>query len=139
MRKDGEVHADEDRKRKEELETRNDADSAVYRTEKLLRDNQERISGDNRSKVESGLSELKEALKGSDTAAVKLASERLNETWQAVSAELYKTASQKARPSQGPAGGQSRRQPEPAGAPESSTQESGPIIDAEVVDDKKAA
>ena len=139
MRKDGEVHADEDRKRKEELETRNDADSAVYRTEKLLRDNQERISGDNRSKVESGLGELKEALKGNDTAAVKLASDRLNETWQAVSAELYKTSSDKARPSQGPAGGQSRHQPEPAGARESGSQESGPIIDAEVVDEKKAA
>ena len=75
MRKDGELHAEEDRKHKEELETRNEADSAVYRTERLLKDNQEKISGANRSKVESVLNEVKEALKGSDAAAIKAASE----------------------------------------------------------------
>ena len=102
MRKDGELHAEEDRKCKEELETRNEADNAVYRTERLLKDNQEKISGANRSKVESVLNEVKEALKGSDAAAIKTASEKLNEAWQAVSAELYKAASEKARAGQGP-------------------------------------
>ena len=86
MRKDGELHAEEDRKSKEDLETRNEADSAVYRTERLLKDNQEKMSGDNRSKVESALNEVKEALKGSDVAAMKTASEKLNEAWQAASA-----------------------------------------------------
>ena len=94
---------------KEELETRNEADNAVYRTERLLKDNQEKISGANRSKVESDLNEVKEALKGSDAAAIKTASEKLNETWQAVSAELYKAAAEKARAGQGPAGGQPER------------------------------
>ena len=124
---------------KEELETRNEADNAVYRTERLLKDNQEKISGANRSKVESVLNEVKEALKGSDAAAIKTASEKLNETWQAVSAELYKAASEKARAGQGPAGGQSGTQPEAGGAPEGSKKDENPIIDAEVVEEKKAA
>ena len=139
MRKDGELHAEEDRKSKEDLETRNEADSAVYRTERLLKDNQEKMSGDNRSKVESALNEVKEALKGSDVAAMKAASEKLNEAWQAVSAELYKAASEKAHAGQGAAGGQSRTQPEAEGSPEGSKQDEGPIIDAEVVEEKKAA
>jgi molecular chaperone DnaK len=139
MRKDGELHAEEDRKHKEELETRNDADNAVYRTEKLLKNNRDTISGADRGKVEAGLNELKEALKGNDTAAVKTASERLNETWQTVSAELYKAASEQARGGQGDAGSQSTKQPESAAAPEGGKQAEGPIIDAEVVDEKKAA
>jgi len=139
MRKDGELHAEEDRKSKEDLETRNEADSAVYRTERLLKDNQEKISGDSRGKVESALNEVKEALKGGDVAAMKAASEKLNEVWQAVSAELYKAASEKAHAGQGAAGGQSRTQPEAEGSPEGGKQDEGPIIDAEVVEEKKAA
>jgi molecular chaperone DnaK len=139
MRKDGELHAEEDRKSKEDLETRNEADSAAYRTERLLKDNQEKMSGDSRGKVESALNEVKEALKGSDVAAMKTASEKLNEVWQAISAELYKAASEKAHAGQGAAGGQSRTQPEAEGSPEGSKQDDGPIIDAEVVEEKKAA
>jgi molecular chaperone DnaK len=139
MRKDGELHADEDRQRKEELETRNEADSAMYRTEKVLKDNQEKISGANRGKVESALNEVKEALQGSDAAAMKTASEKLNETWQAVSAELYKAASEKAHADQGATGVQSRTEPEADGSPEGSKQDEGPIIDAEIVEEKKAA
>jgi molecular chaperone DnaK len=139
MRKDGELHAEEDRKSKEDLETRNEADSAVYRTERLLKDNQEKMSGDNRSKVESALNEVKEALKGSDVAAMKTASEKLNEAWQAASAELYKAASEKAHAGKGSASGQSRTQPEAEGSTEGGKQDEGPIIDAEVVEEKKAA
>ena len=137
MRQDGELHAEEDRKSKEELETRNEADNAVYRTERLLKDNQERISDANRGKIESVLNEVKEALKGSHAAAIKTASDKLNETWQAVSAELYRAASEKARAGQGPTGGPFGTQPEAGGAPEGSKKDEGPIIDAEVVDDKK--
>jgi molecular chaperone DnaK len=139
MRKDGELHAEEDRKSKEDLETRNEADNAVYRTERLLKDNQEKMSGDSRSKVESALNEVKEALKGNDVAAMKTASKKLNEVWQAISAELYKAASEKAHAGQGTAGGQSRTQPEAEGSPEGSKPDEGPIIDAEVVEEKKAA
>jgi molecular chaperone DnaK len=135
MRKDGELHAEEDRKSKEELETRNEADTAVYRTERLLKDNQENISGVSRSQVESGLNELKEALKGSDVPAIKTASEKVNETWQAVSRELYSAAAEKARAGHGPAGGRSDTPPEPEG----SQKDEGPVIDAEVVDERKAA
>jgi molecular chaperone DnaK len=139
MRKDGELHAEEDRKSKEELETRNEADSAVYHTERLLKDNRERISEANRSKIESALNEVKEALKSSHAAAIKTATEKLNETWQAASAELYSAASAKARAGHGSAGGQPGTQPEAGGAPEGSKKDEGPIIDAEVVDERKAA
>jgi molecular chaperone DnaK len=111
----------------------------VYRTERLLKDNQEKMSGDNRSKVESALNEVKEALKGSDVAAMKTASEKLNEAWQAASAELYKAASEKAHAGKGSATGQSRTQPEAEGSTEGGKQDEGPIIDAEVVEEKKAA
>jgi molecular chaperone DnaK len=139
MRKDGELHAEEDRKSKEELETRNEAENAVYHTERLLKDNQETISGVNRSNIETLLNELKEALKGSDTASIRTAGEKLNETWQAVSAELYKTAAEKARTGHGSPGDRPGTQPEAEGAPEASSHDGGPIIDAEVVDERNAA
>ena len=82
---------------------------------------------------------MKEALKGSDAAAIKTASEKLNETWQVVSAELYKAASEKSRPGQRPAGGQSGTHSEADGAPEDGKKTDGPVIDAEVVDEKQAA
>jgi molecular chaperone DnaK len=139
MRKDGELHADEDQKRKEELETRNDADGAVYRTEKLLKENQGSISEGNRRKIESVLSTVREALKGSNAAAIKTASEKLNETWQAVSAELYKAASEKAGASQGTSGGERGVPPEPGERAEDGRPSDEPIIDAEVVDEEKVA
>src|SRR4051812_43761045 len=105
MRKDAELHADEDQKQRQEIETRNEADNAVYRTEKMLKENAEKISGDNKSKIEKALSDVKDALKGTDTAVIKSASEKLNEAWQAVSAELYKAGAEKAQAGrQGPPG-----------------------------------
>src|ERR1041384_4763242 len=94
MRKDAEAHADEDKKRREEVEVRNEADSAVYRSEKMLKDNADKLSSDNKSKIEAAINSVKEALKGSDSSGIKTASEKLNEAWQAVSAELYKSASE---------------------------------------------
>src|SRR6202795_4844488 len=89
MRKDGELHAEEDRQRKEEVESRNEADNSVYRSEKMLKDNKDKISETDRTKIETAVNEVKEALKGTDTAALKSSSEKLNEAWQSVSAELY--------------------------------------------------
>ncbi len=134
MRKDGEAHAEEDKKKREEIETRNEADSAVYRSEKMLKDNAEKISGDDKGKIESAVNEVKEALKGTDNAAVKTASEKLNEAWQSVSAELYKAAAEKAQAAKGQAG---QAKAEPSGAGEGARKDEGPIIDAEVVDEKK--
>ena len=97
------------------------------------------MSDANRSKIEAALSEVKDALKGSDATAIKTASEKLNETWQVVSAELYKAASEKSRPGQRPAGGQSGTHAEANGAPNNGEKADGPVIDAEVVDEKQAA
>jgi molecular chaperone DnaK len=136
MRKDAEAHAEDDKKTREEIEQRNEADNAVYRSEKMLKDNADKISGNDKSKIEDAVKEVKEALKGSDGAAIKSASEKLNEAWQAVSAELYKAAAEKARASKGEAqpGPEAGGEPKAEGKP---SKEEGPIIDAEVVDDKK--
>jgi molecular chaperone DnaK len=131
MKKDAEAHAEEDKKRREEIEARNEADNVVYRSEKLLKENGDKISGDSKSKIEQAVADAKEALKGNDAAAIKSASEKLNEAWQAASADLYKAASEKAKAGQ-------------AGTETGSTGEAQPgekkdegVIDAEVVDEKK--
>src|ERR1022692_2349997 len=138
MRKDAEAHADEDKKQREEVETRNEADASVYRSEKMLKDNADKISGDSKGKIEKSVAEVKEALKGSDSTAIKSASEKLNEAWQAVSTELYKAASEKARAGQQKGQPGSQPGPEDGGPqPEDGKKDEGPIIDAEVVDEKK--
>jgi molecular chaperone DnaK len=139
MRKDGELHADEDRKNKEELETRNEADSAVYRTEKMMKDNADKISADDKGKLETAANAVKDALKGTDVAAIKTASEKLNETWQAVSTELYKAAAEKNRAGKGPGGDQSGKPPEAEHNHDDSKKDEEPVIDAEVVDEHQPA
>jgi molecular chaperone DnaK len=137
MRRDAEAHADEDKRQREEVEQRNEADAAVYRSEKMLKDNADKISAGDKSKIESAVNAVKEAIKGTNTAAIKTASDKLNEAWQAVSAELYKAAQQRAQ--------QAKGQPAPgpdagASGDDSKTgkkkSDEGPIIDAEVVDEK---
>ncbi len=134
MRKDAELHADEDKQKKEEIETRNEADNAVYRSEKMLKDNAEKISGNDKTKLETAIQAVKEALKGSDGAAIKSASDKLGEASQSIGAELYKAAAASAQADKtksGTSGGEAK--PEAAaGKPDES-----PIIDAEVVDEKK--
>ena len=97
MRKDAELHAEEDRKHREEIEIRNEADNAVYRSEKMLKDVADKISADDKSKNEGAINEVKEALKGGQTSAIKSANEKLNEALQSVSAELYRAAAEKAK------------------------------------------
>src|SRR6266508_2287278 len=134
MRKDAESHADDDRQRREEAELRNEADKQVYHMEKLLRENADKISGDDKSKIEGAVTAVKEALKGSDTAAIKSALEKLTETGQKFSEILYKAAQDKAQSAKaggGPTGSAS------SGGDDSAGKDQGPIIDAEVVDEKK--
>ncbi len=133
MRKDAEAHADEDKAKREEVESRNEADNTVYRSEKMLKDNADKISGDDKSKIESAVSAVKEALKGSDSAAIKSASEKLNEVWQAVSTELYKSAAkaQEAKTQSGTTGSEAKPEAK------ADKKDESPIIDAEVVDEKK--
>ena len=137
MRKDAEAHAEDDKQRREEIEQRNEADNAVYRSEKMLKENADKIAGNDKSKIEEAVKQVKEALKGGDIAAIRSASEKLNEAWQAVSAELYKAASEKAQAGKaqgnphGPDAGDGAKGEGKKGKDED------PIIDAEVVDDKK--
>jgi molecular chaperone DnaK len=134
MRKDAEAHADDDKAKLEEIQTRNDADNAVYRTEKLLKDSADKLSADDKGKIETAMNAVKEALKGTDAAAIKSTSEKLNEVWQAVSTELYKAAAAKAQAEKGAAGAQP--QPE-SGEPKFEEKKDEGVIDAEVVDEKK--
>jgi molecular chaperone DnaK len=135
MRKDAEAHAEEDRQGREDIETRNEADNAVYRSEKFLKENAEKISAAEKSNMESAVNAVKEALKGGDASAIRSASEKLNEAWQAVSAELYKAAGEKARAARGQ--GQPGPGPGAGEAKGGANKDEGPIIDAEVVDEKK--
>jgi molecular chaperone DnaK len=139
MRRDAESHAEEDKKQREEVETRNEADNAVYRTEKMLKDNADKISGDDKGKIESAVNALKDALKGSDAGAIKAAAEKLNEVSQAVWAEVYKAAAAKAQAEKGQAaGGSGPSAGGPQGEqPKSDDKKDEGVIDAEVVDEKK--
>jgi len=136
MRKDAELHADEDKAKKEEIETRNEVDGAVYRTEKLVKDNADKISADDKTKLEAAVNAAKEALKGSDAAAIKTAGEKLNEVAQAVGAEIYKAAAAKAQAEKAAQAGQAGGQPQ-GEQPKSDEKKDEGVIDAEVVDEKK--
>jgi molecular chaperone DnaK len=92
MVRDAEAHAEDDRKRKEEAEVRNNADTLVYQTEKLLREQGEQM-GDEQAQVEANLQALKDSLGGSDLEAIKRATETLGTSLQSVSQRLYEQAS----------------------------------------------
>jgi len=132
MRKDAEANAEEDRQQREAVELRNDADNQLYRTEKMLADNADKLPAEDKAKVEKAVAAVKEALKGTDTAAIKTATEKLNEAWQAVSEVLYKNAAEKAQKSKGGQG------PSASGGGQKEGKPAEDIIDAEVVDEKKS-
>ncbi len=134
MKRDAEEHADEDAARREEVEVRNEADSAVYRSEKMLSENGEKIPEGEKAKIEEATKELKTALEGEDAAVIKAASEKLNEAWQSVAQDIYGQAEQ-GEPGAAP-GAEAGPETSAADA-EETKEEDGPIIDAEVVDEKK--
>jgi molecular chaperone DnaK len=139
MRRDAEAHAEDDKQRREEVEVRNEADNAIYRSEKMLKENGDKLGGNHKDAIQKALDSVKEALKGKDAAAIKSANEKLNEVWQAASAELYKAASEQAAKAKGAAGNPGAQPgPQPGNAdPKGGKPGDGPIIDAEVVDEKK--
>ncbi len=94
MVRDAEAHAEEDRQRREEAEVRNTADGLVYSTEKLLKEQAESFQGTEKEDVESALSALKETLSGTDTEAIKNATEKLLTTSQSFSQRLYEQTAQ---------------------------------------------
>ncbi|MFM8648262.1 MAG: molecular chaperone DnaK [Actinomycetota bacterium] len=125
MVKDAEAHAEEDRKRREEAEIRNNADSLVYQTEKVLRDQGDKVSADEKAAVETPLADLKKALEGNDSASIKAATEALMSASQAFSQKLYEAAARDANATGTSASGQT-------GAPGDDE-----IVDAEIVDADK--
>jgi molecular chaperone DnaK len=122
MIKDAEAHAEDDRRRKEEAEIRNNADSLVYRTEKLLKDEGEKFTGDEKDKVEAGLKNVKDALAGTDLEAIRKATEELLTASQSFAQRLYEQASTKDAP--------------PSSSPTGSDDD---VVDAEIVDEPGAA
>ncbi|MDA8392391.1 MAG: molecular chaperone DnaK [Actinomycetota bacterium] len=124
MVRDAEAHAEDDRRRREEAEVRNNADSLVYQTEKLLKEQGEKLVGDEKSKVETSLKELKDALAGSDIQAMKTATESLMTASQGFAQRLYEQAAPSAAGEQG-SGGQSGQ-----------AASDDEIVDAEIVDEE---
>ena len=92
MVREAEDHASEDKDRRKEVEVRNNADALVYSTEKALKEHGDKVGDDVKSKVESALSELQEALKGSDVAAIESAMERLSQESQELGKVMYESA-----------------------------------------------
>ncbi len=125
MVKDAEAHAEEDKQRREEAEIRNNADSAVYQAEKMLRDQAETVSADDKTSVETPLADLKTALTGNDSSAIKDATTSLSNALQAFGQKLYEAAARDTNAAGSSASGQDG----------SSTDEE--IVDAEIVDDEK--
>jgi len=127
LRRDADQHAEEDKQKRKEIEVRNEADGAVYRSDKMFRDNLDKLSESDRVQIEESAQRVKDALKGSDINLIKSTSERLNQVWQAASAALYRAASQK---SQSGSTGASN-----VSGDGSAAQNETDVIDAEVVDD----
>jgi molecular chaperone DnaK len=128
MVKDAEAHAEDDRKRREEAEIRNNADSLVYQTEKVLREQGEKVSADERAAVEGPLGDLKKALEGNDTAAIRQATESLMSASQAFSQKLYEAAARDSNAAGTSASGSS-------GQDGAGPVDDDDIVDAEIVDE----
>ena len=120
MMRDAESHADEDKARKEEAEARNQADTLVYQTEKLLREHSEKISDEDRKGTDDALASLKEALAGDDLELIKSSTEGLMTASQRFSQQIYEAAAQ--------AGDTSGDTTDTAGDDD--------VVDAEIVEDE---
>ena len=90
--KEAEKYAEEDKKRKEEVEIRNNAESMVYQSEKTLTEVADKIDAADKDAVQTEIDKVKEALKGTDSAAIKAATEALQQKFFAVSEKLYQQA-----------------------------------------------
>jgi len=136
MMKEAESHAEEDKKRREEIELRNRADQAVYGAERMLKDTGEKLSASDKSAIESAMEAVKQANAGTDASAIQRALDQLTQAQHKAAESLYKQ--QAPGGPGGPSGG-----PEPgasAGGSSSggSSAPKGDVIDAEVVDEGKA-
>jgi molecular chaperone DnaK len=133
MMREAESHAEDDKKRREEIEARNRADQAVYAAERMLKDTGDKLPAGDRSAVESAIADLKNAIEGNDTAGMTRAMDALTQAQHKAAESLYR---------QQQTGGGGATRPEGEGAPGSGAAEggqpgSGDVIDAEVVDEEK--
>ena len=124
MVKEAEAHAEEDKKRREDAETRNSAEQQAYSIEKLLKDNKDKLPEDVHSEVSEAVTDLKKALEGDDIEPVKTAQEKLNSVAQKVGEAIYQAdAAQGAADSASATGG-------------ATSSDDEDIVDAEIVDDE---
>jgi molecular chaperone DnaK len=143
MQKEAELHAEEDKKAKEAIEIRNNADSLAYQCEKQLKELGDKIDAGKKAEIEKEIEKVREALKGNDTDTIKSAYTDLQNKFQSVSEELYKQAAASAAASgAGAAGAGPGAGPQPghgAGESGASGKTEGDVVDAEfeVVDDDK--
>ena len=106
MKKEAEEHEEEDKKRKEKVEIRNNADVLVHSTEKTIEELKDKISSEDKEKIDAALKELREALTGDDTEKIKEKTEALSQIFQKISAEIYQQAAQQYQQQQQTAGGE---------------------------------
>jgi molecular chaperone DnaK len=130
MVREAESHAEEDRKRREAVELRNEADNLVFRTEKLLSENADKITDDVKKPVEEALTEVKTALEGTDDDAVKAAVEKLNTTSAALGQAMYAAAQAAQQPP--PEAGEPSEHAETNGASPTADED---VVEAEIVDE----
>jgi len=135
MRKEGELHAEEDRRFKEEVEMKNRADSLVYSAEKMLKEHRDKVSEADAKDIEAAIEDAKKAIQGSDSGKIQAAVERLTTASHKLAEAMYKQAA----PSAGtppPAGGAAGAGAGPTDGAAKGKGD-GEVIDAEVVDEKK--
>ena len=125
MVREGEEHAAEDKKRREEAETRNTAEQLAYQTDKLIKDNADKLPDDMKSDVQADVDALKSALAGDDADAVKTAFEKLSESQQKLGEAIYAKEQESAAEA-----------PAPDGPSDEASADDEDIVDAEVVDDE---
>lgn len=133
MKKEAQKNADADKKRKEEVDKINTADSMIFNTEKQLKEFGDKLPADKKGNIEKALNELKEAHKNKNLSAIDSALEKLNSSWQAASEEMYKASQQ-----QQPNGSQQKEEPQQTKNGKAKDGEVTDVDFEEVKDDKKA-
>jgi molecular chaperone DnaK len=132
MMREAESHAEEDRKRREEIEARNRADQAIYAAEQLVRENGDKMPASDKSGIESAIEDVRKALQGSDAAALTRAMDALTSAQHKAAEAMYRQAgAQGAGPGPGAEAGPGPSAGADAGAPHDG------VIDAEVVDEDR--
>ncbi|HEV7553477.1 MAG TPA: molecular chaperone DnaK [Candidatus Angelobacter sp.] len=131
MAKEAEAHSAEDKAKREQIEARNQLDGMVYQVEKMLKENGDKISGDEKGQVESALAEAKKALEGTDAAAMNSAREKLTQASHKLAEAMYKA--QQTPPADGAAGAGPQAGASANGAGQQEKKDEG-VIDAEYVD-----